>query len=659
MPICNRLLICSTLAATIICLLTYYRKKTRRHFSIEKLSLLFSEEVVAIETQDSHTESELCFEIYPTTHLLLRSTQEPSLNFVCITQKIPIGLASSIYSCRANRFYSPLLMETNQSAVIVNASNESGSESDRLLTPSSTVSTNAPEEISFNNLPLGCFDDPKNNIYEGNPEEMDGIMLPKVLIPSDMWAEVVDKDVWHETFCIPAHMGGVLIGRLGKNVRELRNIWQAEFSLNTCPGKQDTLLFKLSCPLKHKSDVLRWVSQRFRMRPSKTPIGNPNQLKRCLPLGEPVSVHVRSLYGAKEFFVTVCDDIYGKYISMQKELDDDYASTNNFRMQLCEPVTSGTVAVVPHSKGYARALILSVCSTWPKMVFYFLLDHGTFGVVELTKLRKIRAKYMHVPFQAIHVSWAHAFPVFSDIPDLHILRTFFSNDRIHAFAVRMETCCRASVAFAEPYSQPYSASGFLDVLVAACNSGLYTATSLAIYPNRQSWLNGTGVPYYPFSYSIIDYPSLVSFIADDGEAVPMCQPSEDNRLISTQQCCNERNIPRKVNTNNAVPRFYPRGQYRNRGNFKPAYSINHNTARQRNVSGAEGYFQSIGWQKENQYNNQPSNMQKALKPQITNAGPKTFSRRPLISRNTRGTGGVNGFKSSTFYQNRGVTSDRM
>ncbi|KER31769.1 hypothetical protein T265_02005 [Opisthorchis viverrini] len=177
-----------------------------------------------------------------------------------------------------------------------------------------------------------------------------------------------------------------------RNVRELKNIWQAEFSLNTCPGRQDTLIFRLSCPVKHKDDVLRWVARRFRMRPSKTPIGNPNQLKRYLPLGEPVPVHVRSLYASKEFFVTIQDDEYSRYLKLQAELDSDYNTVNNFRVQLCEPVTSGTVAVVPHSQGFARALIISVHSTWPKTVFYFLLDHGTFGVVALNKLRKIRWK---------------------------------------------------------------------------------------------------------------------------------------------------------------------------------------------------------------------------------------------------------------------------
>ncbi|CAH8563078.1 unnamed protein product [Heterobilharzia americana] len=266
---------------------------------------------------------------------------------------------------------------------IVSLKNDSGSECERALTPDSN------DGFCGISLPPEGFSDPSNDIHEANPEEMDGKILPRVLIPSDMWAEVVDGDIWHETFLIPAYMGGVLIGRLGKNVKELRNMWQAEFSLNTCPGKQDTLVFKLSCPLRHKNDVLRWVAHRFKMRPSKTTIGNPNQLKRQLPLGVPVPVQIRSLYGSKEFFVTIPDDEYSNYLTMQEELEKDYSAASAYRIQLCEPVTSGTVAVVPHSQGFARALIISVVPTWPKTAFYYLLDHGTFGVVQLDKLKKI------------------------------------------------------------------------------------------------------------------------------------------------------------------------------------------------------------------------------------------------------------------------------
>ncbi|KAK4471891.1 hypothetical protein MN116_005277 [Schistosoma mekongi] len=530
MPTASRLFIYSAFAVTLVYLLHYYRKQ-RRHKLVQSndpvqnskhspfchldwINRKFDEIVI----ENLFTNSEYCDSlIIPTTtvvkpkltdgHLVALTEQNlelQSLSFLKLQSPLESTVSVIAPLCLTAKIMQPIVSTLNNSSA-------SGSESDRALTPDSN------DGFCGIALPPEGFSDPSHDIYEANPEEMDGRVLPRVLIPSDMWAQVVDRNIWHETFLIPAYMGGVLIGRLGKNVRELRNVWQAEFNLNTCPGKQDTLIFKLSCPLRHKDDVLRWVSNRFKTRPSKTTIGNPNQLRRQLPLGEPVPVQIRSLYGSKEFFVTIPDEEYNNYLVMQTELEKDYSTANNYRMQLCEPVTSGTVAVVPHSQGFARALIISVYQTWPKIAFYYLLDHGTFGVVQLNKLRKIRAKYMRVPFQAIHVSWAHAFPVYSDIPDLHILRTFFNSGRVHAFAVRMETCCRASVGFGEQYSQPYSSHGFLDILVNACNSGLFMAVPLLIYPKRQSWLNGSEIPYYPFTYSYIDYQSLVTFAVEEDE----------------------------------------------------------------------------------------------------------------------------------------------
>lgn len=107
-------------------------------------------------------------------------------------------------------------------------------------------------------------------------------------------------------------------------------------------------------------------------------------------MGETTEVQIRSLYGLKEFFLTIKDDEYTRYLSMQEKLDKDYSTLNSSRMQLYEPVTSGTVAVLPHSYGFARALILKVLLTWPRQALCFLLDHGTFGVVSLSDLRKIK-----------------------------------------------------------------------------------------------------------------------------------------------------------------------------------------------------------------------------------------------------------------------------
>ncbi|CAH8563004.1 unnamed protein product [Heterobilharzia americana] len=642
MPTSSRLVIYSAFAVTLVYLLNYYRRKRRVRiafsssltegpgysYSALQLNSGDTKSSEAYILQDLFTDTVSCDYIFTPMANSLKSVSP--LEEELATQKAFCNFTSSHFS--QGKVMQP----------IVSLKNDSGSECERALTPDSN------DGFCGISLPPEGFSDPSNDIHEANPEEMDGKILPRVLIPSDMWAEVVDGDIWHETFLIPAYMGGVLIGRLGKNVKELRNMWQAEFSLNTCPGKQDTLVFKLSCPLRHKNDVLRWVAHRFKMRPSKTTIGNPNQLKRQLPLGVPVPVQIRSLYGSKEFFVTIPDDEYSNYLTMQEELEKDYSAASAYRIQLCEPVTSGTVAVVPHSQGFARALIISVVPTWPKTAFYYLLDHGTFGVVQLDKLKKIRAKYMRVPFQAIHVSWAHAFPVYSDIPDVHLLRTFFNSGRVHAFAVRKETCCRASVAFSEPYSQPYSSHGFLDILVSACNSGLYMAVPLLIYPKRQSWLNGSAIPYYPFTYSYIDYRSLVTFAIEEDEGYGIVnqlslhdQVLNENYINPPKHQSGDQNKPNKSDV--TALRSYSNGPRRGQ---KGSMVVWNSGSRRQNTfrSSMQDNSVSIVSQKENQCTRMSTETTNILKPtsDANNHFTNNHLRKPLSNRNS----GVNGSGST-------------
>lgn len=90
----------------------------------------------------------------------------------------------------------------------------SGSESfEEVIT--STSSQTDFEENGYG-LPKGIFNDPDNDIVEDSPQVMDGKSIPRVLVPSDLWEEAVERDTWRETFYVPASMGGVLIGRFGK-----------------------------------------------------------------------------------------------------------------------------------------------------------------------------------------------------------------------------------------------------------------------------------------------------------------------------------------------------------------------------------------------------------------------------------------------------------
>lgn len=537
----------SLIAATLLYTWNRYKKKK------PVKAIAFAKESANISTFDSFSietveELDAAFTVFSSKVSLCSSLEtfsvatQTSVDVFCVqtsasissvTPENPPGVGFIAPTVAAALTFSDINPQVASIEMARNGRGLSESDTSEDHTPNSSQHESANEAMS-RPLPLGIFNDPDNDIVEDSPNFLNGKLIPRVLVPEDLWAEAVDKDTWRETFFVPANMGGVLIGRFGKNVRELKQLWNADFSLNMCPGRQDTLLLKLSCPLEQKENVLHWITKRFKMKPSRTTIGNPNQLRRFLPFGEVVKVQIRSMYGLKELFVTIEDENYARYLEMQRDLDKDYASLTLSRMQLYEPVTSGTVAVLPHKHGFARALILKVLSTWPRYAFCFLLDHGTFGVVGLTEFRKIKAKYMRTPFQAVHVSWAHALPIYSDIPDLHILRTLFNSGNTCAFAVRMETCCKASVCFLEHVSRPPLAQGYMDTLALACRSGLYMVSPLCLFPNRQTWLNNCAQTYFPCPYSEIDYTQLVEYLPEDpAEQTIQSQPLAPSQSQNT------------------------------------------------------------------------------------------------------------------------------
>lgn len=123
---------------------------------------------------------------------------------------------------------------------------------------------------------------------------------------------------------------------------------------------------------------------------------------------------------------------------------------------------------------------------------------------------------MRVSFQAIHVSWAHAFPIFSDVPVLHVLRTLFGDGNLLVFPVRMETCCRSSVVFLDRCSTPSANAqlAYRDLLCDAYQNCLFHIVPVVISPSRQMWINRTDTPYYVCPYSIIPYDQFVHYFPE-------------------------------------------------------------------------------------------------------------------------------------------------
>ncbi|KAM7537147.1 hypothetical protein Aperf_G00000073541 [Anoplocephala perfoliata] len=380
----------------------------------------------------------------------------------------------------------------------------------------------------------GMFDDPENHIEEVNPEYIDGVWIPKVLIPHEFLFNGVDPNMYVRNFDVPAYMSGVIIGRSGKNVTELKKQFSADISLSPHETDQFYLTLRLCCPKEKKDEVVNWILRRIRSKPSLTSIGNPNQLQRTLPLGQLTRVYVRSMYAHKQMYVTICDSIYQDFLKMQVEMSADYANLSTPRMSLYEPITLGTIAVLETNAIYSRVVIVRVMNkSSPKEAMCFLLDHGIFYIAPLANFRKIRAKYMQVPFQAVQVSWAHAAPNFLDTPDLFLLKNFFKSNQLYVYPVRMESCCRADVVFLEKVDTP-DGSRYEDILVKAVEANIYHTVAKVISVPEQLELNRSDKPYYFCPYSKA-YDKMVFYYNSVGHQFILASDTPDSALQISDQ----------------------------------------------------------------------------------------------------------------------------
>nr|CDS25482.1 KH domain containing protein [Hymenolepis microstoma] len=391
--------------------------------------------------------------------------------------------------------------------------------------------------VNSNGSPLTYFGQgmlgiPEYQIEETEPQLHDGVLLPQVLIPPDL-PIFDDPNMFRTNFVIPNTMSGIIIGKQGKNVNALKEKFYADISISPSQFDHSNIVLTVSCPTDSKEDVIKWILKRIRTKPSMTPIGNPYQLLRTTPLGELTRVFIRSSYSRKHLFVTIADECYNNFLEMEKELTADYLNAINTRLQLYDPVVVGTIAVLKTGVIYSRVFIMDIIDSNPKLAICFLLDHGTFTVAPVGDLRKIKTRYMQIPFQAVSVMWAHAQSPFVDISDENFLMRYFNNDSLYVFPVRNETCCRSDVIFFNRIEDPKQNSQYLyqDILVQAANEGYCRFAGKIINLNEQFELNGCEKAYYFCPYSSV-YEGLVFYRMPNGEVVraldvPVPRPSPE------------------------------------------------------------------------------------------------------------------------------------
>lgn len=405
------------------------------------------------------------------------------------------------------------------------------------ITPQ-TRSSEKNENADPDSDPIKYFDQatlsvPYYGIEEIEPIFIDGFWYRRVSCPNDLGIFGEEPTGYKRLLDIPIRLLGTILGKNNKNVNYLSETYGAKLFFQRTNPKPSSVCLEVYCPTEFKKDLIKWIIKRIRTNPSKSIIGNPERLLRIPQLGNLKRVLIRSSYYRKHFFVTICDRKYEKFMEMEKIMTADYSSTTSKESLLQEPICASTISVLKLGTNCYRVLIINVVNEGNKpIIICFLLDHGTFAVVNAKFLHKIRIRYMTVPFQAVSVTWAHAQPSSVEVSDANFLTRYFKAPRMYIFPVRKETCRRPAVIFLEERGRRYQ-----DILYKAAKDGQCGYSKEIIKLDDQFELNETNIAYYYCPYAPV-YQRLVSFLKPNGVPVrtsdePKAQPSL--KLPSQQQ----------------------------------------------------------------------------------------------------------------------------
>ncbi|KAM3185395.1 hypothetical protein ACTXT7_006441 [Hymenolepis weldensis] len=373
----------------------------------------------------------------------------------------------------------------------------------------------------------GMLGIPEYGIEEVDPVLLDGVWVGCVTFPRNLLIDDENSTVYKRFLTVPVKMFGILFGKNKKNLEYLDKTYHAKIRHHISDPNSTSICLEISCPKEFKENFAQWILERIRTRPSASTVGNPNLLLRTPTLGKL----------AQHLFVTICDEVYRKFVEMEKEITADYSKSDLANSWLYEPVHASTIAVLKIKSVYSRVLIVNVVNGYPKCAICFLLDYGIFIIVPITSLRKIKIKYMKIPFQAVSVTWAHALSPFVEVSDNNFLKRYFEDSHLYIFPVRNETCYRSEVIFLNKIGESNDDPQYQDVLDQARNDGQCEFSEEIIKLDEQFELNKTQIAYYYCPYTP-EYQNLVSFEMPNGgivKASVLPTPSPSVKPLSQQQ----------------------------------------------------------------------------------------------------------------------------
>ncbi|XP_001199246.3 A-kinase anchor protein 1, mitochondrial [Strongylocentrotus purpuratus] len=222
-------------------------------------------------------------------------------------------------------------------------------------------------------------------------------------------------------FEFPSKLCGRLIGKSGKNIRELKDKTGAKVILKNVPYSTSHQICVVEGLRGEVDGALAYIKKKFpsvdlsrrantqQQKKNKS----PDMTQLHLPEETPNSILISSVVSGGHIFIQ--QPVHQTYqgLNVQDNLMTQIYQQADMTPQLPRPIENGVICAAPVMDGWYRAQVVEVTHETDEVDVRFL-DYGGYARVEAYALRQIRSDFLGLPFQATECYMSNIAPLPGD-----------------------------------------------------------------------------------------------------------------------------------------------------------------------------------------------------------------------------------------------------
>ncbi|XP_063969612.1 A-kinase anchor protein 1, mitochondrial-like [Lytechinus pictus] len=219
-------------------------------------------------------------------------------------------------------------------------------------------------------------------------------------------------------FEFPSKLCGRLIGKSGKNIRELKDKTGAKVILKNVPYSTTHQICVVEGLRGEVDGALAYIKKKFpsvdlsrrantqQQKKNKT----PDMTQLHLPEETPNNILISSVVSGGHIFIQQPMHQTYQGLNVQDNLMTQIYQQADMTPQLPRPIENGVICAAPVMDGWYRAQVVEVGNETDEVDVRFL-DYGGYARVEAYALRQIRSDFLSLPFQATECYMSNIAPL--------------------------------------------------------------------------------------------------------------------------------------------------------------------------------------------------------------------------------------------------------